>query len=87
MIQEMGESADRRSLAYKYQNIGLVYRRQGHLDQALAYRARVSTSSLRSTTSLASQIYKTTSASSTNRRDFMRKDSSSFERLCRVTKH
>ena len=37
VIQEMGESADRRSLAYKYQNIGLVYRRQGRLDQALAY--------------------------------------------------
>lgn len=37
VIQEMGESKDRRSLAYKYQNIGLVYRRQGRLEQALAY--------------------------------------------------
>ena len=37
VIQEMGESIDRRSLAYKYQNIGLVYRRQGRLEQALAY--------------------------------------------------
>jgi CHAT domain-containing protein/Tfp pilus assembly protein PilF len=37
VMQQLGESADRRSLAYKYQNIGLVYRRQGRLEQALAY--------------------------------------------------
>ena len=37
VMQEQGDAADRRSLAYKYQNIGLVYRRQGDLDQALRY--------------------------------------------------
>ena len=32
--------ADRRSLAYKLQNIGLIYRRQGRHDQALIYARR-----------------------------------------------
>src|SRR6266545_2293151 len=38
--EEMGSAGDRRSLAYKLQNIGLIYRHQGNLDQALTYARR-----------------------------------------------
>jgi CHAT domain-containing protein/tetratricopeptide (TPR) repeat protein len=40
IIEEMGSAGDRRSLAYKLQNIGLIYRHQGNLDQALTYARR-----------------------------------------------
>lgn len=37
VTEELGAAADRRSVALRLQNIGLIYRRQGNLDQALAY--------------------------------------------------
>ena len=40
IVEELGTGADRRSLAYKLQNIGLIYRRQGRHDQALIYARR-----------------------------------------------
>ena len=40
LSEELGPNADRRALASKLQNIGLIYRRQGHLDQALSYARR-----------------------------------------------
>ena len=40
ITEEMGPNADRRALAGKLQNVGIIYRRQGDLDQALTYARR-----------------------------------------------
>ena len=40
LTEELGPNADRRALAGKLQNVGIIYRRQGDLDQALTYARR-----------------------------------------------
>lgn len=40
ITEELGPNADRRALAGKLQNVGILYRRQGDLDQALTYARR-----------------------------------------------
>ena len=40
ITEELGPNADRRALAGKFQNVGIIYRRQGDLDQALTYARR-----------------------------------------------
>jgi CHAT domain-containing protein/Tfp pilus assembly protein PilF len=40
ITEELGPNADRRNLAGKFQNVAIIYRRQGDLDQALTYARR-----------------------------------------------
>jgi CHAT domain-containing protein/lipopolysaccharide biosynthesis regulator YciM len=40
ITEELGPNVDRRALASKLQSVGLIYRRQGDLDQALTYARR-----------------------------------------------
>ena len=40
ITEELGPNADRRALAGKLQNVAIIYRRQGDLDQALTYARR-----------------------------------------------
>jgi CHAT domain-containing protein/Tfp pilus assembly protein PilF len=40
ITEELGPNADRRALAGKFQNVAIIYRRQGDLDQALTYARR-----------------------------------------------
>lgn len=40
IAEELGPNTDRRALAHKLQSVGLIYRRQGDLDQALTYNRR-----------------------------------------------
>lgn len=40
LAEELGPNTDRRALASKLQSVGLIYRRQGDLDQALIYNRR-----------------------------------------------